>query len=171
MNGRSITLVALIAFLTLAATVPVKEPVTLHISLDAQENHTPTIPLPQLVMNRQPLELRIVPESDVGGEVTGWDVVLHRVGRDENLLAPIPNWHGLQDFMIGTWDVEGAPIAPLRRVIDQHGFRCVIEILGGKTRASETAYRKRAFESLELSIEITPKPQDAQKGSRTPPAR
>jgi hypothetical protein len=61
-------------------------------------------------------ELTFELERDRNGDVEFVDLILRRSGtgaNGHNLLEPIGNWHGYQDFMFGAWDYKNGITASL----------------------------------------------------------
>jgi hypothetical protein len=123
--------------------------------------HDPRSPLSSM-------ELRVTPEVNDANEVLTWEVDLLRYSprtgkHGDNLLAE--KVKGLQPFVVIPADVEGHGYYPRQREIRRNGFRCVITVLGGETKASRVTPNLTVFESLRLEIELD---VDHQEGSATP---
>lgn len=58
-------------------------------------------------------EIRVDPDHAVGNKVVGWELGVYRITRkgvgQDNLLAPIRNWHGLQAFHFNALDLGSPP--------------------------------------------------------------
>lgn len=134
-------------------------PLKLTVELNAETHNSHSVRFPDPRSPFPEMELRVTPWTNAANEVMAWNVELlrysARTGKPwPNLLAPSGNWHGLQPFGIVPADVEGKGAYPKRREIRRNGFRCVITVLGGKTKPSRVTPKLTVFESLRLEIEL-----------------
>jgi len=116
------------------------------------------------VASRRPgisLQLSVMPEFDISGNLLGWQVALVNLrAPDKNLLEPRGNWHGLQAYDLMATDFRQGPersaFGRSRRIdLPEKG---VLVIAVAKAVVSDSGEGISVFDDLvlDLSIESTP---------------
>lgn len=110
--------------------------------------------------NKKLYSLSLKPEVDVGGHITGIDLILRDVGNPkvtENLLDPIGNWHGLQPYSFMANDLlHGADASAFgtRRIITVKGRGLDISIQILNVRVSALPDGTHEIDELKLSLAV-----------------
>jgi len=102
-------------------------------------------------------ELFLEPQPEESGVVVGWDLVVFRPAhREENLLEPAGNWHGIQPFSFLAGDLRAGPergVFGAQRTIRVRGTPATVQVRVVRAQVT-TRGPSEELTSLKLHLDV-----------------